>query len=57
MPVAVPCHSTDVRAPAWPLDAIKPTDSDFDFYKAVLAEIEPLKGDEARLRAALAACQ
>jgi len=31
--------------------------SDFDFYKAALAEVELRKGYEARLRAALAACQ
>lgn len=57
VPVPVPCKTPDVPVPAWPLDAMKATDTDFTFYQAALAEIALRKGYEARLRAALAICQ
>jgi hypothetical protein len=57
VPVPVPCKAPDVPVPAWPLAAVTPSASDFDFYKAALAEIELRKGYEARLLAALSGCQ
>jgi len=57
VPVPVPCKAPDVPVPAWPLAAVPSSASDFDFYKVALAEVELRKGYEARLRAALAACQ
>lgn len=57
VPVPVPCKAPVVPEPAWPLAAMSVSASDFDFFKAALAEIELRKGYEARLHAALAACQ
>lgn len=57
VPVPVPCKAPDVPVPAWPLAAVQPSASDFDFYKAALAEIKLREGYETRLRAALSACQ
>ena len=57
VPVPVPCKAPDVPVPAWPLASVPASASDFDFFKAALAEIELLKGYEARLLAALGACQ
>ncbi|MFX3545010.1 hypothetical protein [Ralstonia mannitolilytica] len=57
VPVPVACKAHDVPVPAWPLEAVPASASDFDFFKAALAEIELRKGYEARLLAALGACQ
>lgn len=57
VPVPVPCKAPDIPVPAWPLAIVAPSASDFDFFKAALAEVELRKGYEARLRAALYACQ
>lgn len=57
VPVQVPCKAPDIPVPAWPLAAVPPSASDFDFFKAALAEVELRKGYETRLRASLAACQ
>jgi hypothetical protein len=56
IPVPVPCKVPDTPAPAWPLASVPVSASDFDFFKAALAEIELRKGYEARLLAALGAC-
>ena len=57
VPVPVPCKTPDIPVPAWPLAAVLPSASDFDFYRAALAEIELRKGYEARLLASVVACQ
>lgn len=57
VPVPVDCKVPDVPVPAWPLAAVPPSASDFDFYKAALAEVRLREGYEARLLAALGACQ
>ena len=57
VPVPVECKAPDVPVPAWPLAAVPDSATDFNFYKAALAEIKLREGYEARLLAALAACQ
>ena len=57
VPMPVPCRAPDVPVPAWPLAGVPDAASDFDFYKAALAEIKLREGYEARLGAALGACQ
>jgi hypothetical protein len=57
VPIPVPCKAPEIPVPAWPLPAVPPSASDFDFYKAALAEIRLREGYEARLLAALGACQ
>lgn len=57
VPVPVPCKAPLIPEPAWPLAAVPAAASDFAFFRAALAEVELRKGYEARLRAALAACQ
>ena len=57
VPVPVPCNAPEIAVPAWPLASVPASASDFDFFKAALAEIELRTGYEARLLAALGACQ
>ncbi|WP_316866617.1 hypothetical protein [Ralstonia mannitolilytica] len=57
VPVPVPCKAPDVPVPTWPLAAVPASASDFEFYKAALAELELRKGYEKRLLAALGACR
>ena len=37
VPVPVACKAHDVPVPAWPLEAVPASASDFDFFKAALA--------------------
>lgn len=57
VPAPVPCKAPDIPVPPWPLSAVPASASDFEFYKAALAEIELRAGYEVRLKAAVAACQ
>lgn len=57
VPVPVPCKAPEISVPAWPLAAVTASASDFEFYKAALAELELRKGYEKRLLAALGACR
>lgn len=57
VPVPVPCSVPEIAVPAWPLAAVPASSSDFEFYKAALAELELRRGYEKRLLAALGACR
>jgi len=46
VPVPVPCNVPEIAVPAWPLAAVPASASDFEFYKAALAEL----ADRDRLR-------
>ncbi|HBO79561.1 hypothetical protein [Cupriavidus sp. UBA2534] len=57
VPVAVPCKAPGIPEPDWPLAKVPETASDFEWFKASLAELALRAGYEARLKAAVAACQ
>ena len=56
-PIAVPCHAPEVAEPDWPLRHVAPTASLADKVKAALIERDLRQAYEARIAAALAACQ
>jgi len=57
VPVPVPCTTAEISEPDWPLAKVPETASDFEWFKAALAELALRAGYEARLKAAVAACQ
>ena len=57
VPVPVPCKTAEIPEPDWPLAKVADTASDFDWFKAALAELAMRAGYEVRLKAAVAACQ
>ncbi|AVA33382.1 hypothetical protein RN01_22480 [Cupriavidus sp. SHE] len=57
VPVPVPCKTAEIPEPDWPLAKVAATASDFEWFKAALAELALRAGYEARLKAAVAACQ
>jgi len=57
VPVPVPCKTAEIPEPDWPLAKVSDTASDFDWFKAALAELALRAGYEVRLKAAVAACQ
>jgi hypothetical protein len=57
VPVAVPCRTPAIRQPASPLRGVTPEAPLFDKVKAALIEIDLRKVYEAKLEAALTACQ
>ncbi|QOT75038.1 hypothetical protein [Cupriavidus basilensis] len=57
VPVAVPCKAPEIPEPDWPLAKVPATASDFEFFRAALAELALRAGHEIRLKAAVAACQ
>ncbi|TLP72474.1 hypothetical protein FEA48_19575 [Pseudomonas nitroreducens] len=56
-PVAVPCRAPAVEVPTWATASLQKGDILPTKVRALLAELEQRKGYEARLRAALHACQ
>ncbi|WP_020201854.1 hypothetical protein [Cupriavidus sp. WS] len=57
VPIAVPCQAPEIPEPDWPLAQVPETASDFEWYRAALAELALRVGYEVRLRAAAAACR
>ena len=57
VPVAVPCKTAEISEPDWPLTKVPETASDFEFFRAALAELLLRAGYEVRLKAAVAACR
>lgn len=57
VPVPVPCKAPDIPEPDWPLAKVPDAANDFQFYQAALAELALRAGYEARMKAALIACQ
>ena len=57
VPVPVPCKVPEIPEPTWPTAGIQPSASDFEFYRAALAELKMRVGYELRLRAAISACR
>ncbi|WP_236701998.1 hypothetical protein [Cupriavidus basilensis] len=57
VPVAVPCKTAEIPEPDWPLAKVPETTSDFEWFRAALAELALRAGYEVRLRAAVATCQ
>ncbi len=57
VPVSVPCRTAAIPEPDWPLRHVPDSASDFEFFRAALAELALRAGYEVRLKAAVAACQ
>jgi len=57
VPVSVPCKAPQIPDPDWPLAKVPDTASDFEWFRAALAELALRAGYEVRLKAAIAACQ
>jgi len=57
VPVAVPCQMPEIPEPEWPLAKVPEMASDFEWYRAALAELALRVGYEVRLRAVAAACR
>lgn len=57
VPVPVPCKAPEIPEPDWPLAKVTETASDFDFFRAALAELALRAGYEVRLKAAVEACR
>ncbi|KWR88748.1 hypothetical protein [Cupriavidus sp. IDO] len=57
VPVSVPCKTADIPEPDWPLAHVPATASDFEWFRAALAELALRAGYEVRLRAAAEACR
>jgi hypothetical protein len=57
VPVSVPCNAPEIPEPDWPLAQVTDSVSDFEFYRAALAELAMRAGYEVRLKAAVAACR
>lgn len=57
VPVSVPCRAPVIAEPDWPLAKVPSTASDFEFFRAALAELALRAGYEVRLKAAVAVCQ
>lgn len=56
VPVAVPCKTAEIQEPDWPLAKVPATASDFEFFRAALAELALRAGYEARLKVAVESC-
>lgn len=57
VPVPVPCKTAEIPEPDWPLAKLADTASDFEWFKAALAELALRAGYEVRLKAVVAACR
>lgn len=57
VPVSVPCHAPTVATPVWPTASITDQTPFAQQVQAVLAEIKLRVGYEAKLAAAVGACQ
>ncbi len=57
VPVEMPCHTTPIAEPTWPILKIRPSDTLATKERAIIAEIQTHMGYEDLLKAALAQCQ